>query len=337
MKSFFAAVLVLVASSAVAAPRPISDTERAAVEMAADYLSRGPAAIVERLDNSSPLRRLTGQELLDEIEARLGPPNGARWELQTVVPALQDKAAVFGISYPSGLDESVTFTMTPDFHVLDLRILAMQATRPVMFAAAAAAPEAKPASAPNTLPIAAGVAAALLAILAAFVRRARIAALAAVAIAATVIILGPDDPLTRRFAATSPRGEVDPAQPDRVRGVHLANLLPLRRAMTAGTADASLQSTAACHDEPCATAAALWKAQAELQQQQTSDAERALAKFTSPSNIPLAEILRGRESLLKENEADAAVAFESAINLGPGRDGLWFETAEALSALGFED
>ncbi|HJT18781.1 MAG TPA: hypothetical protein VJ853_15395 [Thermoanaerobaculia bacterium] len=330
MRRLCLAALCFIATSVLAAPRPISDAERSAVEMAADYLSRGPAAIADRLDASSPLRRFSGQDLLDEIETRLGPPGGARWDLQTVVPALQNKAAVFGISYPSGADESVTFTMTADSHVIDIRILAMPSDRPVLFESAAALPDQKSsAPPPNTLPLALGLAAALIAIAAAFVRPARVGAFAAVAIAAAAIILNRQPPAP--IAAVATHTKPTDSYP------HLSKLLPLRRAMTAGVADASSQSTAACHDDPCATAAVLWKAQAELQQEQTSDAERALATFSVPSNIPLAEILRGRASLLKENEADAAVAFESAINLGPGRDGLWFETADALSALGFDD
>src|ERR1043166_3663249 len=126
MRPLIAGVLCFVAANAFAAPRPISGAERMAVEMAADYLNRGPAAIAERLDSASPLRKLADQELLEEIETRLGPPAGARWELQTVVPALQNNTAVFGISYPSGVDETATFTLVASgdtFRVSDIQIL----------------------------------------------------------------------------------------------------------------------------------------------------------------------------------------------------------------------
>src|SRR5438309_11700351 len=74
--------------------RPISDAERAAVAAAADYLSRGPEAIYARLTDRSPLRQLPKAQAL-EIEVRLGPPAGASWELQTVVPALKDEMTSF--------------------------------------------------------------------------------------------------------------------------------------------------------------------------------------------------------------------------------------------------
>src|SRR6266550_1251757 len=136
MRSVVAAVLCFVATNVLAAPRPISSAERMAVEMAADYLNRGPAAIAERLDDKSPLRKFVDQELLEEIETRLGPPAGARWDLQTVVSALENNTAVFGISYPSGVDETVTFTLVASgdtFKVSDVQILAFPSVRPVLF------------------------------------------------------------------------------------------------------------------------------------------------------------------------------------------------------------
>src|SRR3954447_15672212 len=110
------AICVAVAIPAVAADevRPISDAERAAVAAAADYLSRGPEAIYERLAPKSPLRALSKTAALDEIEVRLGPRAAATWELQTVVPALKDEAAAFSVSFPSGADETVVFEMNGD-------------------------------------------------------------------------------------------------------------------------------------------------------------------------------------------------------------------------------
>ena len=338
MRSLVAATLCFIATCVLAAPRPISDAERAAVEMAADYLNRGPAAIAERLDNASPLRQFADQNLLDEIEARLGPPAGAKWDLQTVVPALQNKAAVFGISYPSGVDETVTFTLVASggsYKVSDVQILALPSVRPVLFAAAAAAPatETKAATPPNALPVAAGIVAALLALFAAFGRRhsgafSRLSLVGALAIAVGVVIMPNETTVATPAAAKT---TIESSQ------TRLASLLPLRRAMTTGTADATAQSTAACHEPVCTRVAALWRAQAEMQQMETPDVARSLAQFPSPSNVPLAEIVRGRAELLKANETESALAYETAMNLGPGRDGLWYETAQALMALGFND
>jgi len=119
----------LLSSSTFAAAtiRPISYAERAAVQMAANYLSSGPQAVYDRLSTSSPLRKLSKSDAFQEIEGRFGPPAGATWELQTVVPALQDHTAVFNISYPSGSDETVVVNLDAengDFKVHDVRILA---------------------------------------------------------------------------------------------------------------------------------------------------------------------------------------------------------------------
>jgi tetratricopeptide (TPR) repeat protein len=77
--------------------------------------------------------------------------------------------------------------------------------------------------------------------------------------------------------------------------------------------------------------------QFDLQQNHLDAAKRALAAFPSPSDIPLIEILRGRAALIDSDESGAALAFEHALNLGPGRDAIWLETADALMALGYDD
>src|SRR6266513_788310 len=236
MRPLVAAALCFVAANALAAARPISGAERMAVEMAADYLNRGPAAIAERLDDKSPLRKFVDQELLEEIETRLGPPAGARWDLQTVVPALENNTAVFGISYPSGVDETVTFTLVASgdtFKVSDVQILAFPSVRPVLFAAAASTTtETKAPFPPNALPIAGGIVAALIAIFAAFGRRmsasvSRLALVGALAIAVGFVLISNETTIAKPAAV---KQVVESSQP------RLASLLPLRRAMTTGTA-----------------------------------------------------------------------------------------------------
>ena len=56
--------IVLLASTLRADVRPISDAERAAVQIAASYLSRGPEAVAEQLASSSPLKKLPPQAAL---------------------------------------------------------------------------------------------------------------------------------------------------------------------------------------------------------------------------------------------------------------------------------
>jgi hypothetical protein len=91
----------------------------------------GPAAITGKLASNSRLSA-------DEIETRLGPPAGASWELQTVVPALKDKVAVFTISYPSGIDETATFKLVNEngsYRIADIGILAQRTETKPVFAA----------------------------------------------------------------------------------------------------------------------------------------------------------------------------------------------------------
>src|SRR5262245_26134659 len=114
--------VLLVTLSAAAEVRPVSDAEQAAVQIAADYLARGPVAVIGKLSADSPLRGLPRLE--EEIEVRLGPREGAQWELQTVVPALKDRMAAFGVSYPSGFDDALMFSMVREggaYKVRDVR------------------------------------------------------------------------------------------------------------------------------------------------------------------------------------------------------------------------
>ena len=64
------------------APRALSEAERQAVVLAAEYLDQGPAAWWDRLASTSPLRRLSREAALAEIEVRAGSPAGAEWALE---------------------------------------------------------------------------------------------------------------------------------------------------------------------------------------------------------------------------------------------------------------
>ena len=130
------AILILFGFNVAAAPRPLSDAERAATQIAAEYLSRGPQAVAEHLAAHSPLRHFNGQAQLDEIETRLGPPAGATWELQTVVPAIADRTAVFAIEFPSGIDESAIVDLVKEpsgWTINDIRTLGQRSPKPPLF------------------------------------------------------------------------------------------------------------------------------------------------------------------------------------------------------------
>ncbi|HEX9982258.1 MAG TPA: hypothetical protein VGF69_03260 [Thermoanaerobaculia bacterium] len=336
---------MLIVRPAVAEMRPLSEAERAAVQIAAGYLSRGPAAVYEQLSASSPLRRLDQAAALQEIEARLGPPTGASWELQTVVPALQEKNAVFTIEFPSGFDDTVIWDFTQEngaWHIDDVRILALESARTQVFpplpkkSAAAVDEEEKKSEPPYGLLLLAGIAGVGLAAGAAFIEN---EALTRPMVAGgALILLG-----TAAFAFKSDeRFSLAPPPPPPVAEKKesgypkLATLLPLRRALAAGedveTLKASLPKKGRAAD-----VATLWIAEADLQQMKIKAVKEALKRFPSPSNVPLAEVLRARVALFENDEAAAAIAYEHAVNLGPGRDGLWYETAQSLRTLGFED
>ena len=323
------ALCLAVATSAWAADevRAISDGERAAVTAAADYLSRGPEAIYARLASASPLRALPKADALEEIEVRLGPANGATWELQTVVPALKDEMASFAISYPSGADETVMFEMQGDT-IKNVRILGEPSDVAPLFPAEASAAPAPGET--SRLPLGLGLAGMALALVAAFMTRLRrpLIATAIVAVVAAAYLGAGDKLLAPKPTAVAAK---------KIGYPRLGVLLPLRRAMAAGTGDVD----AAMKQVPLKglphDVAALWKAQVDLQQMRVDDAARALSAFPSPSQTPLVEILRGRLAFFQAKEVDAVVAYEHAVNLGPGRDGLWLETASALETLGFND
>ena len=341
-----AALLVVCLLAAPAAfaenVRAISDAERTAVQAAAGYLSRGPEAIHEQLATTSPFAKLPREEALKEIEVRLGPAAGAEWELQTVVPALQDDTAVFNISYASGADETVVFKLVKEngaHRIEKLRTLAEPSAIAPIFPPekAAVAAEATP-KGPSRLPLAAGIIGVLLAIGSPFAMRSNAAAARAMLAVAVVVLAGGIYLGTKSDARFMLRHDLASInQKETIAFPSLGALLPLRRAIAEGTGgvDAAYRQVplkGLPHD-----VATLWKAQSDLQQMKTDDVARALRAFPSPSSTPLAEILRGRLAFFQAREVDAVLAYERAVNLGPGRDGLWFETASALETLGFAD
>ncbi|MFL6247673.1 MAG: hypothetical protein ACJ74H_16730, partial [Thermoanaerobaculia bacterium] len=149
-----ALVLPFAAQTHAIEVQPISEAERAAVQIAADYLSRGPVAVAEQLATTSPLRKLSSADQLADLEVRLGPPERAQWDLQTATADVKDRMAIFSVTYPAGFEDHVAFDLVREgnaFKVQDVRFLALSTAAKVVAApAAAAAPMAK------KLPVAAG-------------------------------------------------------------------------------------------------------------------------------------------------------------------------------------
>ena len=101
------ALLIPPAALMASTPRPISEAERAAVELAAGYLTGGVDAWERAVAKESFLGSLAKPDRRAEIEVRLGPPKGAEWSLATPSGAARPGAAAFAIRYPSGLEEFV--------------------------------------------------------------------------------------------------------------------------------------------------------------------------------------------------------------------------------------
>ena len=315
--------------------RPISYAERAAVQIVANYLKTGPQAVYDELAPTSPLGKLASADALQEIEVRFGPSNAATWELQTVVPALKDEAAVFNVSYPSGADETVAIYFQAEngaFKIRDIRILAEpSAIEPIFPVEAAVIPSAHNQANPNAAPLAAGMIACLLGAAAAAITS-RKQAIARALIVVGVLAAGAAAYLV--FDRLPKRHEEVAARVEKSTYPRLASLLPFRRAIAAGT-DVSAATPPAGLRGVAADVAKLWAAQLDLEQMRVDNATRTLRAEPDPSRTPLTEVLRGRLAFSQAREAESVIAYEHAVNLGPGRDGLWLETAQALDTLGF--
>jgi hypothetical protein len=346
------ALLVLTTTLDADDVRPISDAERAAVQDVAAFLSRGPGALNDQLSSASLFRRLPMPEALAEIETRTGPAAGATWTLETVVPALRDKTAVFMVSYPSGIDETVMMDMARDgaaWHIADIRVLAQKSPALPVFASETAGPGTVDGGAaresvapgengsPMRLILVLGLVAALIAAAAAFagvknrgVSRGLLGLSATVLAIAVGLAIHGDD----RLRPPTLRAAVKPAASPGIE--RLATLLALRRAMAAGTGAIDAVFRANPRAGSARQVADLWKAQWDLQQTRSAEVVKALSHVPSAA-FPLAEILRGREAYFEGKEVDAIVAYEHAVSLGPGRDGLWYEAEQALSTLGYDE
>lgn len=340
--ALFVATAAANGRAATAEVRPLSDAERSAAQIAAAYLSRGPAAVADQLSSDSPLRQLRSDDGLTEIEVRLGPPAGAVWQMQTVVPALKDKTAAFTIEFPSGTDDATFFDLVKEgdaYKIRDIRMLAQRSPKPQLFPPLPPTP-ATPAR--RELPVrpialALGLAGAAIAMSAAFVRRYSATASRSMVAGSLVLVIGGTVFAVLLDSRFKPKVVEARRQIATVSYTRLGSLLALRRAITSGAADvdalfAGVPSRGEAHD-----VATAWKAQAALQLMKRDEARRILGTFESPSDIPLVEILRARVSMSDGDEVSSILAYEHALNLGPGRDGLWLETAQALLGLGYEE
>jgi hypothetical protein len=293
-------------------PRPINEPEREAVAIVAAFLSRGPAAIEERLAPDAPLRALPREAVLAELAVRTGPRETARWTLQTAAGEPGDVA--FRVTFPGGYEDGLLFRMTRSGTQWSLREVLTLAENP-----APPASPSPPASSPRRLPprTILTIAAVLLGVLAAIsFGRSRLLAVIALlfaAVAAAAAILVP------RFAHV-PEASV-PAFAE------LRPLLPLREALARGD-DATIP-----HGSPPqrANVGMLWILQSGATLTVRGNANDPLAGLTTVSRTPLAEVVRARLALGSGKAPEvAAAAFTRALAIQPQRDDILVEAATSF-------
>jgi hypothetical protein len=294
MKSLLA--ILLLAFGAAAQPRPIDGAEREAVTMVASFLERGPEALYERLSPDAPLRALPKEQALQELAARTGPHAGARWSLQT---ASRDVA--FHMTYPSGYDDGLLFRMKRAgnrWMLYDVLTLAESRN--------AAPIKAAPREQWSKPLLLAALLLALLAILAWW--KSRLLS----AIAFVVALLGV------ALAHVTPTVSKPPLP-----FIELRALVPLREALARGD-DLALPKklSPAARD-----VASLWILASGAALSIPGNERDPLAGLHSAKHTPLAEIMRARLALAKDDRKAAEQAFGRALALEPLRDDLAVEAA----------
>lgn len=295
------------------APRPISEAERAGIELALRYLEGGAALWWDRLADDAPLRRLGREEAIREITVRLGPVDGAKWELRTWVDGTVEDLAVFTISFPSGADETARLLLrrqSSEWHLVGLETTVDPIAAPTTVASSS-----RPLSRPGPLTLL--LVGAVLSWSA--IRRPRSFAAAALALlaAGSELSCGGD----RARHASSGEAAL----------LRLAPLSPLRLAMTGGGDFATaLRDLAGAKLSPeLSEVQRLWEADERLRQGDLPKAAALLRQSPHPSRFPFAELLRARLALAQLSPADTAKAYDEAASLRLDHDGLHIEAAEA--------
>jgi hypothetical protein len=288
--------ILLLAFSATAQPRAINDAEREAVVVVASFLDRGPEALYERLAPDAPFRALPRDQALQELAARTGPHAGARWSLQT---ASRDVA--FHVTYPSGYDDGLLFRMKRSGNRWTLYdVLTLAESRG---SAAAPAPPRGDWSKPLL------IAALLLAVLAIVAWwKSRVLSVIAFLVAACGVALAHLTPAVSKPPLPFPE---------------LRALVPLREALARG------DELALPHNlSPAARdVGSLWILASGAALSVPGNAGDPLAGLHSAKHTPLAEIMRARLALAKDDRKAAQQAFARALAIPPRRDDVALEAA----------
>lgn len=286
--------ILLFAFSASAQPRAINDAEREAVVMVASFLDRGPEALYERLAPDAPFRALPREQALQELAARTGPQSGARWSLQT---ASRDVA--FHVTYPSGYDDGLLFRMKRSGNRWMLYdVLTLAESR-----GSAAAPPAPRTDWSKPLLIAA-LLLAVLAIVAWW--KSRVLSVIAFLVAMCGVGLAHLTPAASQPPLPFPE---------------LRTLVPLREALARGDELALPPALSPAAQD----VASLWILASGAALSVAGDEHDPLAGLHSAKHTPLAEIVRARLALAKDDRKGAQEAFGRALAIPPLRDDVALE------------
>ncbi|HEY0554008.1 MAG TPA: hypothetical protein VGG20_07045, partial [Thermoanaerobaculia bacterium] len=348
-------------------PRELTPAERAAVELAAAYMERGPAAWWDRLAADAPLRRLGREAALEEIGVRAGPADGATWQLLTPGPKFTPQTAVFGIDFPSGIDETLVLHLADQggWKILDVRITAEPlAAAPHPAAAAgggskghraiaesagpAAAPEPDPVDRSTLLRAALGLfvlalAGALGTLLLAYRSRRKPAfaaggatALAAAGLAACMVWAS--------HAAPRPAGGPAPAPTtasaaDDSGVLRLGSLDSLRQALADGSDRAAIERRLAAPpaDPALRGIQDLWRAQYLLSASDLKGAGAILDPLAAHSRAPLGDLLHARLAFRRLQREQTQTFYDAAIEDGLDVDLTRLEAAFAKSLTDQDD
>ncbi|MDQ3282757.1 MAG: hypothetical protein M3Q69_15245 [Acidobacteriota bacterium] len=304
-------VALVVALAASADPRPISDAERAAVTIAADFLARGPQALLASLAPAAPLRALPQADALRELAARTGPREQAKWTLHTVQNSASDVA--FRVTFRSGYEDGLLFRMRRvggRWVVHDVLTLAEEPGGP----RTVERPETRRAARTPLL-----IAAILLAAFAALIRsRLRILSTVCVLLAIAALGLAAMNPIALQ------RVVAPPAKP--LGFVELRDLVPLRNALARGDEPRMPRDLSA----EARDVALLWMLQSGAPVTVPGTDADPIGGLASVARTQLAEIVRARIALAHNDEAGARRAFDRALALPPLRDDILLEAAASL-------
>jgi len=313
---------------------PLSTQERAAVGYAILYLRSGAKAWQKQLSANSIWSSLSEADAIGEIAARVGPPDGARWQLQRPGPNGNENAAVFSIEYPSGMTETIWLELVGEGGTLKLRsVKTLSEAWPLPtgktpeFEHIAAVPPATAGPGPahgvatavaGLLPGASPAALLALAALATFgvaatTRRRSRAAVSALLVSAVAL------------ACQQNRAPKGPAV--------MRSLVPLREALAEGASGDSLQPllAAAPREGEVGDIARLWRGDRMLRDYRLNEAESVFATFPDPAPYPLVAILRARLAVMRGDANDSLKYYEQVRELHADDDGMRLEAAIALA------